>query len=80
MVQEMVILEEEPVEVRIRTLATRVHDNRTEMEWVQLELNLKITKLQLRAQPSTLPEVKEQRETTITEAVETVASVVVDCR
>ncbi|CAA3018922.1 Hypothetical predicted protein [Olea europaea subsp. europaea] len=43
-----------------------------------LELNLQITELQLRAQPSTLPEVKEQQATPIIAAVMVVESVVGD--
>ena len=59
MVLELAILEEELVEVHIRKLAIGVCDARTEMARFQLELNLKITELQLKAQPSTLLEVKE---------------------
>ena len=51
MVSELAIPEEEPVEVCIRKLATRVRYTWTEMAKVQLELNLQITELQLRAQP-----------------------------
>lgn len=59
MVPELAVPKEELVKVRIHKLATRVHDTQNEMVWVQLELNLQITKLQLKAQPSTPPEVKE---------------------
>lgn len=59
MVPELVIPEEELVKVCIRKLATGMCDTQTKMARVQLELNLQITELQLRAQPSTLPEVKE---------------------
>ena len=59
MVPELAIPEEELVEVRIHKLATGVHDTRTKMAWVQLELNLQIMELQLKAQPSTPPEVKD---------------------
>ena len=45
MVPELAVPEEEPVEVYIYKLATGVHDTRTETVWVQLELNLQITKL-----------------------------------
>ena len=45
MVPELAILEEEPVKVRVRKLATKMRDARTEMVRVQLELNLKITEL-----------------------------------
>lgn len=60
MVPELAIPEEKLVEVCISKLATGVRDTQTEMAWVQLELNLQITELQLRAQPSTPPKVKEQ--------------------
>lgn len=60
MVPELAIMEEEPVEVHIHKLATGVRDTRTEMVRVQLDLNSQIIELQLRAQPSTPPEVKEQ--------------------
>jgi len=49
MVPELAILEEELVEVYIHKLATGVCDTWTKMAWVQLELNLQITELQLRA-------------------------------
>ena len=49
MVPELAIPEEESVEVRIRKLATGVRNTWTKMARVQLELNLQITELQLRA-------------------------------
>ncbi len=79
MVPELAIPEEETVEVLIRKLASGMHDTRTEMVRVQLELNLYIIELHLRAQRSTLSEVKEQWKATITEAVATVESTVADC-
>lgn len=48
------------------------------MAQVQLEFNLQITELQLRAQTSTMPEVKEQQVTVVIEAVVAVDSVVAD--
>jgi len=45
---------------------------------VQLELNLQITKLKLKAQPSTWPEVKEHHTTTITTAMAAVNSAMID--
>jgi len=79
MVPESAIPEEEPVEVRVRNLAIGVREVHTEMARVQLELNLNIIELQLKAQPSTLLEVKEQRATAVTEAIAAVNSEVVDC-
>jgi len=47
------------VEVWIHSLASGVLDAREEATKVQLELNLQIAKLWLKAQPSTPPEVRE---------------------
>lgn len=52
---------------------------RSELAKVQLELNLKITELALRDQPLTLPEVKEQCEATVRDAVAAVNSAVKEC-
>ena len=49
MVLELDIQAEELVEARIHKLATGVHDARSEMAKVHLELNLEIIKLQLKA-------------------------------
>ena len=48
------------------------------MVQVQLELDFLITELQLRAQPSTLSEVREQRTTTVTTTIVVVDSAVAD--
>ena len=53
MVPELAISKEELIEVHIHKLAIGVHDTHTEVARVQLELNLKIMELQLKAQPST---------------------------
>lgn len=45
----------------------------------QLELNLQIVELQLKAQPSTPPEMKEQRSNTITAGTIEINSAVMDC-
>lgn len=45
MVLELAIVDEEPFEVHVCKLATGMHDARTELARVQLELNLKITEL-----------------------------------
>lgn len=58
-IRELDIHEDAPVDVRIQKLVVRVCEARTELAKVQFELKLKITKLELRAQPSTPPEVKE---------------------
>jgi len=75
----LAIPEEELVEVRTCKLATAVRDTQTKMAQVQLELNLQIKECQLRAQPSTPPEVKEQWVTAVTKAVVAVENAVVDC-
>lgn len=49
MVLELAIQVEEPVEMRIWKLAARVCKAKEEMAKVQLELNLQIDKLQLKA-------------------------------
>ena len=49
------------------------------MARVQLELNLQTMELQLRAQPSTPLEVKEQWETTITKGFAAEDSAIADC-
>jgi hypothetical protein len=61
MVPELAIPAEAPAEARIQRLAAGVREAREEMAKVQLELNLQIAELQLKAQPSTPPEVREQR-------------------
>jgi len=78
-VPELGIPEDEPMDVRIRKLTAGVHEARTELEKVQFELNLKIVELELKAQPSTLPEVREQRDTTVKDIVVVVDSAVKDC-
>lgn len=55
MVLELAIQAEELLEACIWKLATGVHEEKEEMVRVQLELNLQIAKLQLKAQPSTSP-------------------------
>ena len=79
MVPELHIQVEEPVEARVRKLATGVHNARAKMARIQLELNLHIGELQLRAQPSTTLEVREQRATSMTIAIAAVDNAVVDC-
>lgn len=59
MVPELAIQAEEPVEACICNLVTVVCDTREKMARVQLELNLQIAELQLKAQPSALLEVRE---------------------
>ncbi len=70
MVPELAIQVEEPAELR---------EAKEEMAKVQLELNLQISKLQLKAQPSTPPEIKEQRTSAITTTIAKVNNIVKDC-
>jgi len=49
------------------------------MAKVQLELNLQIVELRLKAQPSTPPEVREQCADAITSGMEEINSAVKDC-
>lgn len=78
MVLEMAIQVEEPVEARDRKLATGMCKVNEEMARVQLELNLQIVELQLKAQSSTPLEVKDQRASTITIVIPKVNSAMKD--
>lgn len=48
-----------PTGEKIQHLAARVHKTQEEATKVQLEINLQITELRLKAQPSTPPKVRE---------------------
>lgn len=76
---ELHILEEAPPEAKIRKLAAGVCNAKTEVAQVQFELNMKITKLELKSQPSTPPEVREQREAAVKDSISTVDAAVVHC-
>lgn len=78
MVPELAIQVEEPVEVCVQKLVARVYEVKEEMAMVLLKLNLQIDELQLKAQPSTLPEVKEQHTSTITTTIAKVNSATTD--
>jgi len=75
----LAILVEEPAEAPIRRLAPGVRKVREEMAKVQLELNLHIAKLRLKAQPSTPLEVREQHANVITTGTKEINSVVKNC-
>lgn len=75
----MHIPKEAPLKAKIKKLVAGVRDARREVARVQFELNLKITKLEVGSQPSTLPEGREQHEATIKDIIATVDVVVVDC-
>eukprot|EP00253_Pinus_taeda_P028291 PITA_28291 len=78
-VLELHIPEEAPMEAKILKLAAGVRDAWTKMAKVKFEPNLKITKLKLREQPSTPPEVREQREAAVKNAVAVADSAVEKC-
>lgn len=79
MLPQWEIQEEELVEAHVHKLAIGVCDARPKMARVQLELNLKIIEFQLKAQPSSLSEFKEQHTTIVTIIIALVDSAVVDC-
>lgn len=58
-IPELVVLVELPTTERIHRLAARVREARDDTMKVQLELNLHIVELRLKAQPSTPLEVRE---------------------
>ena len=66
-------------EVRIHSLASGVRDVREETTKVQLELNLQIGELWLKAQPSTPPEIRERCASAITTVLEDIGGAVRDC-
>lgn len=67
------------MDAKIRKLVAGVHDANLEVAKVQFELNLKITELELKSQPSTPPKVREQREAAVKDGVAAVDVAVVDC-
>jgi len=62
---ELAIPADIPAKAHIHRLATGVREARELMKNVQLELNLQIVELQLKPQPSTPPEVRDQHANTI---------------
>lgn len=75
---ELHIHEGAPMEANIWKLVAGVRDAQIEIAKVQFELNLKITEIKLRAQPSTPPEVREQCEVAVKNAVAAVDTTVED--
>lgn len=67
------------MEAKIKKLVASVRDTKTEVAKVQFELNLKITEFELKSQPSTPPEVREQHKAAVKDGVTAVDAVVVDC-
>ena len=68
-----------PIAENIHQLAAGVYKAQEEVANVQLELNLQIVELRLKAQPSTPPEVIEQHHCAIQSALEAIEHVVQDC-
>ena len=60
-------------------METGAHEAREEMTKVQLELNLQIVELRLKAQPSTPPEIEEQHASTIAVGLEEIGGAMHDC-
>ena len=67
------------MEAKIWKFVEGMFNTNTEMEKVRFELNLKITNFQLKTQPSTPLEVKEQREAVVRDGVIAVDVAVVEC-
>ena len=63
----------------IYKLIAGVCDAKVEVARVQFELNMKITELELKAQPLNLPEVREKCNPAVKEGIATVDAAVVDC-
>lgn len=78
MVLELAIQGEELVEVLVCKFSIGVHETQVEKAKVRLDQNLQIVELQLKAQPSTLLQIREQCTTSVTIEMVTVDSVVED--
>ena len=77
-VPELAIAVDLLVEAWIHSLVSGVCDLREETTRVQLELNLQIDELQLKAQPSTPLKIKEQHTSTIAVGLEEIGGTVCD--
>lgn len=78
-IPELAITTNLPVEVRIHSFTSGVRDVREETTRMQLELNIQIVELRLKAQPCTPLEIKEQRANAITAGLEEIGGAVRDC-
>ena len=78
-VPELHIPKDAQLEAKIKKLIAGVREANTEVGGVQFELNMKTTNLQLKLQPTTPPEVREQHGSTIKEGMATLDTVVADC-
>jgi len=78
-VPELAVLTKLLVAERVHILAAGVHEAWEEMTKVQLEMNLQIIKMQLKVQPSTTPEFKEQCTCTIQMGLEQIGQETLGC-
>lgn len=69
MVPKLAILKDVESDEQVQKIATRVCNALIELDKIQLELSLQIADFQLKAHPSTPPEVKEKQATTITNMI-----------
>lgn len=69
MVPKLATPDGEPIKVHFHKLSIGVCDAHIELDKVQLELNLQIANLQLKAQPSTSPEVKVKHSSANTKSI-----------
>lgn len=76
---ELAVIADILVEAPLHRLAAGVREVREEMTKVQLELNLQITELWLKVQPSTPAEVREKCASTITAGLDEIGSAVQHC-
>jgi len=76
---ELHIPEDAQPEAKIRKLAAGLREAKAEVGRVQFELNMKITELQLKFQPTTPPEVREQHGAAIREGMATLDATIIDC-
>lgn len=78
-VPKLVVPAELLVAEKIHHMVTGLHRAQEEAAKVQLELNLQIVELRLKAPPSTPPEVKEKCDHTIQSELEVIEHVVHNC-
>lgn len=76
---ELVVTATLPTTENIHQLETGVHKTQEEATKVQLELNVQIAELRLKAQPSTPPKVREKCHHTIQLGLEVIEHTVQDC-
>lgn len=75
---ELHIPEEALFEAKIQKISAGAHDAKGELARVQFELHMKIIELELKSQPLTPLELREQCKATVKEGIATVDAVVAD--